>query len=90
MSYHWCNWPIYWNTLRSQGRLLWCRLPASRQWRAVIPELGVEIRASEMRELTERLAPYIEKLPRTLEQRRVNGHEWPMELPADKRLLPRR
>lgn len=88
MSYHWSNWPPYWNTLRAQGRLQWSRLPISKQWRAILPELGIEIRANEMRELTVRLAPHIERLPRPVE--RVNGVEWPQPLPKSRNLLPKR
>jgi len=58
--------------------------------RRAIPELGVEIRAHEMGELTAKISPHIEKLPRTAEPQRVNGHPWPESLPASKNLLPRR
>ena len=37
-------------------------------WYAVIPELGIEVRARETRQLIERLAPHLAKLPHTQEQ----------------------
>jgi hypothetical protein len=83
------SWPVNWNTLRSQGRLQLSRSPVTRQWRIAIPELGVEIRAREMGELTEKVAPYLRKLPTAHVPLRVNGHDH-VPLPPHRNLLPRR
>ena len=87
---HNSSWPVQWDTLRAQGRLQWRRMQASGMWYAVIPELGIEVRAREARQLIERLAPHLAKLPHTQEQQRVNGFPWPEPLPASRNLLPKR
>lgn len=83
------SWPIYWNSLRDKGRLQLSRSPVTRLWRIVIPELGVEVRAHEMRELTEKIEPHIRRLPPAPDPQRVNGHHVD-PLPAHRNLLPRR
>ena len=82
-------WPLSWTILRDRGRLQWRWLPASGEWYAVIPEAGVEARASTARELSLMLAPHVRRLWSTPAPQRVNGHE-AIELPADRRFLPRR
>ena len=64
-------------------------MPASGLWRAVIPELGIELHARELRQLQEKLRPYVERLPRAPEVQRINGYEHD-PLPASRNLLPKR